>query len=92
MNNKILDVFRIGLICFFLPGLALAQHDAGIPQIDDIKGLYPGKTYSPYAQRSSPARFIGAKRTCTPGYPSMPGCSAAPSGTKKRTVSRAAKR
>jgi len=56
MNNKILDVLRIGLICIFLPGLVLAQHDAGIPQIDDIKGLYPGKTYSPYAQRSFPSQ------------------------------------
>jgi hypothetical protein len=38
-----------------MPGLASAQHDAGIPQIDDIEGLYPGKAYSPYAQRSFPS-------------------------------------
>ncbi len=56
MNNKILEVLRTGLICTFLPGLALAQHDAGIPQISDIEGLYPGKTYSPYAQRSFPSQ------------------------------------
>jgi len=56
MNNKILDVLRIGLICIFLPGLALAQHDAGIPQIGDIEGLYPGKAYSPWAERSFPSR------------------------------------
>ncbi len=42
MNNKILDVLRTALICMLLPGLALAQHDAGIPQIGDIEGLYPG--------------------------------------------------
>jgi hypothetical protein len=55
MNNKVLEVLRTGLICIFLPGLALAQHDAGIPQIEAIKGLYPGKAYSPYAQRYFPS-------------------------------------
>ena len=55
MNNKLLSVCRTGLICIYLPGLALAQHDAGIPQIDDIEGLYPGKAYSPYAQRAFPS-------------------------------------
>jgi hypothetical protein len=55
MSNKILNVCRIGLICLVLPGLALAQHDAGMPQIEDIEGLYPGKAYSPYAQRSFPS-------------------------------------
>ncbi len=56
MNNILLSVCRTGLICIFLPGLALAQHDAGIPQISDIEGLYPGKAYSPYAQRSFPSQ------------------------------------
>ena len=56
MNNRILSVLRNSLICIFLPGLALAQHDAGIPQIGDIEGLYPGKAYSPYAQRSFPSQ------------------------------------
>jgi hypothetical protein len=40
----------------FLPGLALAQHDAGIPQVEDIESLYPGKAYSPWAERSFPSR------------------------------------
>jgi hypothetical protein len=57
MNSKLLEVLRTGVICIFLPGLALAQHDAGIPQIDDIEGLYPGKAYSPYAQRSFPSQL-----------------------------------
>jgi hypothetical protein len=56
MHNKILSVFRTGMICLVLPGLALAQHDAGMPQIEDIEGLYPGKAYSPYAQRSFPSQ------------------------------------
>jgi hypothetical protein len=56
MNNKIPDVLRIGLICIFLPGLALAQHDAGMPQAEDFESLYPGKAYSPWAERSFPSR------------------------------------
>jgi hypothetical protein len=55
MKNKILNMFRTSLICLFLPGLVLAS-DIGIPQIEDIKGLYPGKAYSPYAQRSFPSQ------------------------------------
>ena len=57
MSDKILNLIRSGLICILLPGLALAQHDAGIPQIDDIEGLYPGKAYSPYAQRAFPSQL-----------------------------------
>jgi len=38
-----------------LPGMALA-FDFGSPSIEDFKGLYPGKTYSPYAQRSFPSQ------------------------------------
>ncbi len=34
---------------------ALAQ-DIGNPSPDAIKGLYPGKAYSPYAQRSFPSK------------------------------------
>ncbi len=56
MNKKILNVFRSSMICLVLPGLALAQQDAGIPQIGDIEGLYPGKAYSPYAPRSFPSQ------------------------------------
>jgi len=55
MNNKILNMIRSSLICLVLPGLALAQHDAGIPQIEDVESLYPGKAYSPWAERSFPS-------------------------------------
>ncbi len=37
------------------PFLAVAS-DIGSPDIEVIKGLYPGKAYSPYAQRSFPSR------------------------------------
>lgn len=42
-------------------GLALAftnaviASDIGMPDAKVLKGLYPGKTYSPYAQRAFPA-------------------------------------
>jgi len=49
-------VIRSSLICLVLPGLALAQHDAGMPQIGDIESLYPGKAYSPWAERSFPSQ------------------------------------
>jgi hypothetical protein len=38
-----------------LPGLAAAQ-DIGSPSPEEIEGLYPGRSYSPYAQRSFPSR------------------------------------
>jgi hypothetical protein len=56
MKTLISTLFRTSLICLFLPGLALAQHDAGIPQVEDIESLYPGKAYSPWAERSFPSR------------------------------------
>jgi len=56
MNHRILKVICSSLICLALPGLALAQHDAGMPQIGDIESLYPGKAYSPWAERSFPSQ------------------------------------
>jgi len=56
MNNWITRIFRATLACLFLPGLALAQHDGGTPQPGDFDSLYPGKAYSPYAQRSFPSK------------------------------------
>jgi hypothetical protein len=38
-----------------LPSLALAQ-DAGTPDPETFEDLYPGKTYSPYAQRAFPSQ------------------------------------
>jgi hypothetical protein len=54
MNNKILNVFRVGLICTFLPGLAFAQE--GIPTEEVLSSAYKGKSYSPYAGRNFPSR------------------------------------
>jgi hypothetical protein len=47
--------FLISLLA--LPSLALAQ-DIGSPSPEALERLYPGKTYSPYAQRSFPSRVL----------------------------------
>jgi hypothetical protein len=46
-------MIALGLIALALPALA---SDIGSPSVEVIKGLYPGKTYSPYAQRSFPSK------------------------------------
>jgi hypothetical protein len=51
MNSRLIHLFLL-----ILPGLAVAQHDAGTPDIEVIQGLYPGQAYSPWAQRSFPSR------------------------------------
>jgi len=50
-----LIVFVCLLMVPALPGASLAS-DIGSPSVEVLKGLYPGKTYSPYAQRSFPSR------------------------------------
>ena len=56
MNVRISNLLRTSLILLFLPGLAPAQHDAGVPQLENIESLYPGKAYSPWAERSFPSQ------------------------------------
>ena len=46
------------LATLLLPAVAAAQHDAGIPQIENLSDLYPGAAYSPYAKRSFPSRVF----------------------------------
>ncbi|MHC4619150.1 MAG: DUF3604 domain-containing protein [Planctomycetota bacterium] len=45
----------VGIAALTLPGLVFAS-DIGSPDPNAIGGLYPGKTYSPYAQRYFPSR------------------------------------
>jgi hypothetical protein len=56
MNTHVSNTFRASLICLILPGLALAQYDGGTPHPEDFESLYPGKAYSPWAERSFPSR------------------------------------
>ena len=55
MNLKLRNVTLI--LCFTLIVMTptLAQ-DIGAPNLEVLQGLYPGETYSPYAQRSFPSR------------------------------------
>ena len=52
LSGLLLAVVAITAVA--LPAVALAQ-DIGHPDPEVIKGLYPGKAYSPYAQRSFPS-------------------------------------
>ena len=49
------------LVLMLCLALAMATHslasDIGTPSVEVLKGLYPGKAYSPYAQRSFPSRI-----------------------------------
>jgi len=54
VSQSILVVMLLlGIIALALPALA---SDIGSPSPEVIKGLYPGKAYSPYAQRSFPSK------------------------------------
>lgn len=54
MNSHILKVTNLLAGCLLTAGSALAS-DIGTPPPEAIEGLYPGKTYSPYAKRSFPS-------------------------------------
>jgi hypothetical protein len=47
-------IFLMLVISVLLGGMLWAQ-DIGYPNKEDISGLYPGQTYSPYAQRNFPS-------------------------------------
>ena len=81
--------FLLGLITLSVPALA---QDIGSPDPEVLKGLYPGKAYSPYASVLSQAMCTGARRTCTPGCLLMPAYSAISWATKMPTASHAAKK
>ena len=55
LSHNFIKLFIWLLAILTFPGLALAQ-DIGSPDPDAISGLYPGKVYSPYAQRSFPSK------------------------------------
>ncbi len=43
------------MVALAVPGMVLAQ-DAGLPPTEVLEGLYPGKAYSPFVQRSFPSQ------------------------------------
>ncbi len=58
MTPRLIQLFRTSAILLLLPGMSLAQHDAGTPPPENFESLYPGKAYSPWAQRSFPSQVF----------------------------------
>ncbi len=54
-KKHLLKVLISLLVLLTLPFVAIAS-DTGSLSVEVLKGLYPGKAYSPYAQRSFPSR------------------------------------
>ncbi|MFW2367959.1 MAG: DUF3604 domain-containing protein [Desulforhopalus sp.] len=57
IKNDLLKVIFLSLTMMPLSGVVIAS-DAGSPNLEVIKGLYPGRAYSPYAQRSFPSKVF----------------------------------
>ncbi|MDX2481999.1 MAG: DUF3604 domain-containing protein [Desulfuromusa sp.] len=55
IKNELLKVFFLSSLLLPLSGVAIAM-DMGNPDPEVLNGLYPGKAYSPYAQRNFPSR------------------------------------
>ena len=56
MKNALRTTIITGLICMVVPVIGLAQHDGGTPVPETFETLYPGKAYSPWAERSFPSQ------------------------------------
>jgi len=56
MKDYLLKLFFLAIILLLPPGATMAMDMGGIPEPKDMEGLYPGKVYSPYAQRSFPSQ------------------------------------
>jgi hypothetical protein len=54
IKKNLFKVFIPSLALLALPFVATAS-DIGSPSVEVLKGLYPGKAYSPYAKRSFPS-------------------------------------
>ena len=57
IRNDLLKVLFLSATLLPLPVAAMAS-DMGTPDPEVIKGLYPGKAYSPYAQRTFPSQIF----------------------------------
>ena len=56
MTNRYPNALFAALVCLIFPGFVSAQHDGGTPIPENFESLYPGKAYSPWAQRSFPSQ------------------------------------
>jgi len=55
IKNNLVKMFFLSFTLLTLTGVVMAQ-DYGNPDLEVLKGLYPGKTYSPYAKRTFPSQ------------------------------------
>jgi hypothetical protein len=62
-----LKILLLSLVILTLPGVSMAM-DFGDASVETLKGLYPGKTYSPYAQRSFPSRVYWGETHLHTGF------------------------
>ena len=53
-GKRVSNGVGLALALLLMPG-AVFSSDIGSPNIEILKGLYPGKTFSPYAQRTFPS-------------------------------------
>ena len=58
MNKGLTNRLAAFLVCLSIPAFVSAQHDAGVPSVEVLSGLYPGKAYSPWAERSFPSQVF----------------------------------
>ena len=56
MTNRYSNALFAALVCLIFPGFVSAQHDGGTPVPENFESLYPGKAYSPWAQRAFPSQ------------------------------------
>lgn len=56
MTNRYSNALFVALVCLVFPGFVSAQHDGGTPVPENFESLYPGKAYSPWAQRAFPSQ------------------------------------
>jgi hypothetical protein len=68
VKNDWLKVLILSLVILTLPGVSMAMDFGDASSVEDIKGLYPGKTYSPYAQRSFPSRVYWGETHLHTGF------------------------
>ena len=91
--SRVCSISILGLLCcVLLVGSATTGLAQITPTEESLSDLYPGKAYSPYAERSFPDRVFWGDTLSTPGCRWMPVCSAHASASMTPTALRAANR
>lgn len=83
MKERKLAGLSVILVSLSFPILVLAQHDAGVPQPENFDSLYPGKAYSPWAERAFPSQVYWGETHLHTGLSLMQDCLAILRGTTR---------